>query len=632
MEHGAGPNDRVDLIARVFKLKLDALLDDVMKKGVFGRVIGHMHVIELQKRGLPHAHILVILANEDKPQGPADYDRMVCAEIPDPATHPALYEVVTGNMMHGPCGGAKPGAVCMKNGECSKKYPRPFQEETMDSRNGYPVYRRRENGRTFTKEGIVLDNSHVIPYNPWLSEKYACHINVEVCTSVAAVKYLYKYVYKGVDRAEVNLIPVGGDDAPAEPRVIDEIRSFREGRYLSAAEAAWRNFIFPMHSRVPAVVRLALHLPDEQTVYIREGDVDGALRRGKTSLTEWLRYNHERKIEYERDLQTNPDAVAPECLSVLYPDFADKHTWDKNKNEWKPRGGYNKPPVGRMYSASNGERLYLRMLLLNVPGATSWEYLRTTRHGTPEAQEWPTFKEACRARGLLQDDAEWERCLTEAASFASAMSLRGLYATLLAYNDVNNPKALWEKFQNEFVDDFLHTTQGRDPAREVDQEIIDRGLRDVERQLVLMGKTLEEFELPIPAPLAHGLEPNMLVEERGRYPVARERLKMQELEPQMNAAQRAIYDDVMAAVRGTYAGGCPYAGGNAFFVDGLGGAGKTFLYNCLLCTVRADERIALPVASSGIAALLLAGGRTAHSRFKIPVSGLSDTSTCKVPL
>jgi ATP-dependent DNA helicase PIF1 len=271
------------------------------------------------------------------------------------------------------------------------------------------------------------------------------------------------------------------------------------------------------------------------------------------------------------------------------------------------------------------------MLLLRVPGATSWEYLRTTGHGTPEAQEWPTFKEACRARGLLQDDAEWERCLTEAATFASAMSLRGLYATLLAYNDVNNPKALWEKFQDDF-DDFLHTARGHDPAREVDQEIIDQGLRDVERQLVLMGKTLEEFYLPIPAPLAHGLEPNMLVEERGRYPVAREVLKMQDLEPQLNAAQRAIYDDVMAAVTGTYAGGRPYAGGNAFFADGLGGAGKTFLYNCLMCSVRADERIALPIASSGIAALLLAGGRTAHSRFKIPVSGLSDTATCKVPL
>lgn len=39
----------------------------------------------------------------------------------------------------------------------------------------------------------------------------------------------------------------------------------------------------------------------------------------------------------------------------------------------------------------------------------------------------------------------------------------------------------------------------------------------------------------------------------------------------------------------------------AFFVDGLGGAGKTFLYGCLLSSVRAAGGIALAVASSGIA-------------------------------
>ena len=54
-------------------------------------------------------------------------------------------------------------------------------------------------------------------------------------------------------------------------------------------------------------------------------------------------------------------------------------------------------------------------------------------------------------------------------------------------------------------------------------------------------------------------------------------------------------------------------------MDGLGGTGKTFLYNILLSSVRANRGIALAVASSGIAALLLEGGRTAHSRFQIPI-------------
>jgi hypothetical protein len=89
--------------------------------------------------------------------------------------------------------------------------------------------------------------------------------------------------------------------------------------------------------------------------------------------------------------------------------------------------------------------------------------------------------------------------------------------------------------------------------------------------------------------------------------------------PQLNPKQRAVYDNVMAAVN------C-----RAFFIDGLGGTGKTFFYSCLLSTVRAQGRVAIAVASSGIAALLLDGGRTAHSRFKIPVQGLNNTSTCYI--
>jgi hypothetical protein len=67
-----------------------------------------------------------------------------------------------------------------------------------------------------------------------------------------------------------------------------------------------------------------------------------------------------------------------------------------------------------------------------------------------------------------------------------------------------------------------------------------------------------------------------------------------------------------------------------FFVDGLGGTGKTFLYSCLLSTVRAQGQVIVVVASSGIDALLLDGGHIAHSHFKIPVQGLNNTSTCYI--
>ena len=66
-----------------------------------------------------------------------------------------------------------------------------------------------------------------------------------------------------------------------------------------------------------------------------------------------------------------------------------------------------------------------------------------------------------------------------------------------------------------------------------------------------------------------------------------------------------------------------------FFIDGPDGTGKTFLYNIILAKIRLCGEIALPVASSGIAALLIDGGRTAHSRFKIPIK-LNETSTCSI--
>ena len=65
-----------------------------------------------------------------------------------------------------------------------------------------------------------------------------------------------------------------------------------------------------------------------------------------------------------------------------------------------------------------------------------------------------------------------------------------------------------------------------------------------------------------------------------------------------------------------------------FFVDSPGGTGKTFLYKALLVDrVRSEGLIAIATATSGVAASILLGGRTAHSRFKIPIK-IGDNSMC----
>ena len=119
---GQKTNDRPDLITCVFELKLRSLLDDILKNGYLGQPAAHMYVIEFQKRGLPHVHILVIFANGHKLLSPMDYDHVICAEIPHQNADPELYDIRAKCYMHGPCGDMNPSCACMKNGRCSNGY------------------------------------------------------------------------------------------------------------------------------------------------------------------------------------------------------------------------------------------------------------------------------------------------------------------------------------------------------------------------------------------------------------------------------------------------------------------------------------------------------------------------------
>ena len=201
------PCDRPDIVACIFKLKLQALLHDLYYGcyPVFGRMSTLIYVVEWQRRGPLHAHILAICDPASKPHSPEDYDKIVCAEIPNSKTHPRLHAVVTKFMMHGPCGVANPKSPCKIDGNCSKKFPKDYVNETYAGQDGYPYYQRRNTNRCVNKSGVLLDNKYVVPYNPYLSTKYNVHINVEICSSVQSYKYLYKYVYKGPDMASVLL-------------------------------------------------------------------------------------------------------------------------------------------------------------------------------------------------------------------------------------------------------------------------------------------------------------------------------------------------------------------------------------------------------------------------------------------
>ena len=260
------PQNRPDLIARIFHSKLMLLKKLITEDNIFGPIAARVQVVEFQKRGLPHAHILLILESNHKILNPEAFDKYVCAELPS-IEYPYLRGLVIKHMIHGPCGNLNPNCACMKEENhrrtCKAKYPKHYAKFTTCGEDSYPIYQRRQNGDSVRVRGATLDNRWVIPYNPYLLATFDCHINVEICSTIEAVKYLYKYVYKGHDRVSFN---ISHNDHYKE----DEITTYQNGRWISPPEAAYRIFGFNLFEMSPAVIPLQIHLPRMQLVPFNE--------------------------------------------------------------------------------------------------------------------------------------------------------------------------------------------------------------------------------------------------------------------------------------------------------------------------------------------------------------------------
>ena len=595
---GQSASDRPDLVARIFNLKKNAILKYI-KSGAFGTVQAHIYTIEFQKRGLPHMHLLVFLERRHKLMTPEDVDSAICAEWPDPDEQPLLFETVSKCMVHGPCGALNPSAPCMEDGKCTKYFPKPFQEQTLFDKDSYPLYRRRDNGTTHEVRGHQLDNRWIVPYNPRLSADFNCHINVECAVGFVSAKYVNKYIHKGCDRTTLEI----------EQR--DEIKRYIDARYVSAPEAAWRLFRNEIHHQEPNVVRLQVHLPGQHMVTYDENlaieEVVARAANEQTMLTEFFRAN------------ANEGEVGLLARQVTYQEFPQHFVWKADKKCWAIRQrGF---AIGRMYFVppTAQERFYLRMLLCVVKGACSYEGLRTY-HGVI----YPTFRNACIARGLLEDDGEWRQCLQDAAEMQTGTRLRHLFATILIFCHPTNPASLWNDFRHHICDDLRHRLitvfERQNPT---DHDVYDYGLFLLDTILHQSGTSLQGFP-PMPIPTGDwGIQAeNRMIAEQLNYDRASEQQHATTCIRQLNAEQRDAFHRVTNSVSNNL--------GKIYFVNGPGGTGKTFLYNTICHAVRADGHIVLCVASSGIAALLLCGGRTAHSMFKIPVNGLTDETFCPI--
>lgn len=145
---------------------------------------------------------------------------------------------------------------------------------------------------------------------------------------------------------------------------------------------------------------------------------------------------------------------------LLYTEYPNYYVWDPRSLQWTyKKKGFS---IGRLPFAhpSASERYYIRMLLNVIRGATSFEALRTVN-----GIVYKTYKEACIALGLLEDDKECDIALNEAVIWVTPKQLRRLFATLLLYSEVSNPKELWLKFADAMCEDYELISSRKGPTQ-----------------------------------------------------------------------------------------------------------------------------------------------------------------------
>ena len=239
-------------------------------------------------------------------------------------------------------------------------------------------------------------------------------------------------------------------------------------------------FGFRKHHQKHAVYRLSIHLPFNQPVYFKgalsDADLQKAMHRD-SMLTGWFKL-------CARD---------PRARQYRYTELSRFYKWRENK--WLPRKRGGKRVISRLYMVDprNRELFALRLLVLHVRGATSYEYLRTVDHHV-----YPTFAEAASALRLLEDDREWDRCMNEAVSYQMPFQLRLLFAFIcLSAGATVDPMKLWEKYKVRLCEDLYRKFPAPEAAESRALALIQQILDSAHLSLSQLGLPAAHDLLPI---------------------------------------------------------------------------------------------------------------------------------------
>ncbi|MCH79354.1 ATP-dependent DNA helicase PIF1 [Trifolium medium] len=246
---------------------------------------------------------------------------------------------------------------------------------------------------------------------------------------------------------------------------------------------------------------------------------------------------------------------------------------------------------------------------------------------TVHGHVYDSYREACAALKLLEDDGEFIAAIKEVAILGSGVSLRQMFANLLISNTMSDPLNVWEHLWEVLVDGIL--CQRRRVLNDPDlimsfEDLKQLCLLDIDNFLRENGKCLDDYKcMPKLRAENAGRFNNILIENEFKYDRDEMKRLYEEHVSNLNSDQLDAYHEIIGAIDNGV--------GSMFFVYGYGGTGKTYLWKTISYKLRFEGKIVLNVASSGIASILLPGGRTAHSQFGLPMN-LSKESCCKIKL
>ncbi|XP_065663191.1 ATP-dependent DNA helicase pif1-like [Hydra vulgaris] len=170
----------------------------------------------------------------------------------------------------------------MKDGVCSKNDPKEFNANTVAVHNGYPRYRRRDNGLVINIKGNIVDNRWVVSYNPWLSKKYQAHINVEACMSIKAVRYLYKYIHTYIENQHSRLFFMDGSAGSEKTFTYNYLIAETTSRGFKSAIAAWTGIaatLFTNGCTLHGLFQLRIPILDNSTCNVTPNSIHGYFLR-----------------------------------------------------------------------------------------------------------------------------------------------------------------------------------------------------------------------------------------------------------------------------------------------------------------------------------------------------------------